>query len=252
VELGGWSTAPEMEAFARLPHLTHLHIDSYASTWIRLTPLLLSCTLETLIMNTRVYFNFTDANIDEVRLFGHLQKMSFPQLQNDVAYMTRLLAPPHTLQWKEIGIIHSSTCSALLVHLPSLTALEGFSFSFAPHTIRALPHITRANLEEQDGLHTVLAQFSHLMHLVVHDIVTLEWAHIPSLCTSLQTVEIERGWAVNKLCADELNHLANLKALRTLILHRNAFDDDVETSPSFSALSPPSSVIPSLMTVIVK
>jgi len=64
----------------------------------------------------------TDANIDELRALGHLQSLTVDRM--DEALLCRLLAPPHTFRWQELGtgppgpLYVSKNLAPLLAGLP--------------------------------------------------------------------------------------------------------------------------------------
>ena len=136
---------------ASLPLLSHLHLTS--SAFERQSAVDVSClaacpSLTDLTFATGYALMFTDAQVEQIRsALGHLHRISVGWMEPGM--LARLLKPPVTAHWSDIGQVQADERSEqLLLDLPGLTKLDLYYPSPTPHVdfLPQLPLLTSLSL----------------------------------------------------------------------------------------------------------
>jgi hypothetical protein len=214
-----------MSALAGLPQLTCLYVSATQRDWISLAPLKSCTTLKKLFIDsTYCMRDMEDEHVADIRTLGWLHTMHIEQLHNNTNNMRRVLAQPHTLEWKQIGFICDDLVP-LLPLLPSLTTLRTYSQNLTRECVAALPNLTYLNLLGTRNLDDILGGCHSLARLDIHGALHLGWAQQPAIRTSLQKLVLYTSSAP-RMPSDELGHLIHLHGLRELSLYHDNFIQD--------------------------
>ena len=136
------------------------------------------------------HLKLSDTQLDQLRLsLGHLQRVDLERMKTDV--LERLLQPPVTAQWQDIGLVWANENTGdLLLTLP-MTRLDLFYMKDAPHVdfLSQLPLLTDLGLHcsnpGDDEAEDTQQEWFIPADGVLHSLV---------LCSGLTTLDLECGF----------------------------------------------------------
>ena len=280
---GGYSDSEingVLTALAALPSLSRLCIVLSQSSDVDLSllaacPSLIDLTIGTLNGSAP---KFSVAQVKQIRSsLGHLHRFSIVWMDSNM--LTRLLQPPVTVSWRDIGQVYADERTGeLLLRLPALTKLELSYFQDTAHVdfLLQLPQLTALDLVcyrwgrggwfvPADALLASLQLCSELTELSLHcGFNSAQWSalfdklRIKKLTVCGGAIETLRCFAEGPITQSleeldirdlalppsEVAHLYALRRLRALRLDccfSSRLDDDTVDS-----LSPPTRLLPSL------
>ena len=272
-------------AAGSLSHL-HLQISRFAAETSVELSILGACPSLTDLMLVPFCGRLAHAQVDQIRVaLGHMHRLSIGTMAN--GQLARLLQPPVTAQWRDIGeVLADAGTGELLLRLPTLTRL---SLSYDEATAHAdflqqLPRLTTLTLNcyrfgipsgwhiPADALLNSLVRCRALTELDLS--CGFNSAHWSALVAELplKMLTLRNPWALETLAcfaagpitqsledltveglelpASELSHLYGLYRLRTLDL-RDCFCS-ILPKATLKRLSPPSRILPALTKLVLR
>ena len=197
-------------AICRLPLLEELklRLDRMGPT-VSFAPLAALPLLRGLVVTSDYrYDKISDAQIDELRQMPRLREVDVPI---NWAQLRRLLRQPHNLQWQQIslptGSVLDDETAALLLQLPSLTAISGTACCDDFDWLRGLPNLTDVTLH---------GEWPWGADLVASLVAALQ------CCTDIEKLRFD--WCYDLTAAHLAELLPRLPKLRELRLDRSSVD----------------------------
>lgn len=150
-----------------------------------------------------------DEQVSQVRSYlGHLQRFSLDYYL-DLARITRLLQPPVTMRWQDIGWIFADAhTSDIIVTLPTLTKLDLWFHEHTPHAdfLSQLPLLTTLKLDCRHSPMDMPRRFAILAEPLLASLLP---------CTGLNELDLNCGFSSEQVGT----LLATLTKLRRLKLY---------------------------------
>ena len=284
-----------LAALAALPSLSELtlRLSAFVAANARIAEdagesgvdlsILAACpSLTTLVLETGGSILYLrDAQVEQIRSsLGHLHRIELRRMPRDM--LARLLQPPVTARWQDIGRISADAHTGdLLLRLNSLTKLDLFNTGDAAHAdfLPQLPHLTAFNLQSYKYVggvqhawyvpaNAVLASLMRCTSIIELFLCCgFNSAHWSALFAklALKKLTIRRGEidtlqcfatgpiteSLEELTLEQINlpssevpHLYALRRLRTL--HLNYCFSPRLDGATIDRLSPPTSLLPAL------
>ena len=231
----------------------------------------------TLVTNEQGPAKLSGTRLDQIRsLFGHLRRFSVGRMETDD--LARLLQPPVTAQWQDIGRVKADARTGdLLLRLPTLTTVDlryaqaTAHVGFLPH----LPHLNALTLDcySTEALLASLQLCTGLTHLDLNSgFHPAHWTALLDKLTKIKKLKL-RGRKIKQtlecfatgpvteslqeltlehldLPPSELSHLSALRRLRTLRLISCSFPR--RRDATIDSLSPPTRLLPALTELFVQ
>jgi hypothetical protein len=255
------------------PRLTHLTVRWIVDVWVSLAPLGSCPFLKTLSVHSMCSSHISDAHVAEIRTLGHLDEcvLGFPG--SVCTNMQRILAPPHTLSWKNIGTIYDGDVVQLLPALPSLTIIHASTRHLSHTILAALPRLTSLDIMRRVpevhfppdfrspittlsldcdvfGIGTYLTHFPMLHTLTLGCPESLQCMRTVSCAASLRKLSLYAPLFLDqRLHVVELSCILSLINLSSLTIDQDLFREDVKTSCEYARLCPPA--LPFLHTIYI-
>lgn len=272
-----------LKAIGRVSQLEilELWLPGVVDPQMSFAPLAPLTQLRRLSINWSGSVGLSTAHLDELRTIPHLQRLCATRMSTRM--LRHLLRQPHNLQWQHVEIPActplTDESASLLVQLPSLTKLDGWSSCTRFDWLQQLPNlivvdlgfkhdelsgtewieslvmglqqcpsITSLDLSQCRGLTTAhlirllprLLQL-HSLALVDIDIESLSFLTLEPMTRQLTSLGL---WDCLKLSITELRHVHVLGALKSLTLE-NSFTSPLDQYSQL-LLTPPSIVLPKL------
>ena len=276
-----------LTALAAIPSLSHLRLELDAfdrENAVDLRILAACPSLSNLALDTvdAVSPDFTPAQLEHIRTdLGHLRSFSVGRM--DSVHLARLLQPPVTARWADIGQVWAGEgTGALLLGLPTLTTADLRFVENIPHAdfLAHLPLLTTLRMQcdisdwderqtwsvPADALLASLVRCSGLTDLSVECAFhSAHWAALLAKLTRLRKLTIHRGDLTSLECfkagaitqsleelaieeldlpPSEVSYLYGLSRLRTLRVD-GCFYPSLDDA-TIDSVSPPTPILPAL------